>query len=439
MSALDGSVVNTILPVLTATLHTKVSAVEWVITVYLLITSGLLLTAGRWADLRGHKNVYLLGYIIFVIGSFLCGVSHSVFELIACRAVQSIGATLLFATSPAIVTLNFPRERRGQALGLQATMTYLGIAVGPLLGGYLTTVFGWRSVFFINVPVGVAAFTLSYFQIPKMLPIAKAAKFDFVGAVLFFLGLTALLLPLDEAHEWGWLSVRTIGMLALSIALLAGFVRAELRTREPMIDLRLFRNRTFSASTVSSVLNFMSMSAMLFLMPYYLIAGRGFSPERAGMMLAFLPIPMAFVAPCSGLLSDKIGTRTPAVVGMTIMFVGCLLLAHLHAGSSLMYIAIGLAIAGVGTGIFISPNNSALMGAAKREEQGVASGVRSTARNVGNVLGVGMAGALYNNITAHSPGQTISFMVSHAVNIGMTATVITTGLAVASSALQSRE
>jgi EmrB/QacA subfamily drug resistance transporter len=438
MSALDGSVVNTILPVVTHTLHTTVSMAEWVVTVYLLITSGLLLTAGRYADLRGHKEVYLLGYVIFIVGSGLCGLSHTAYELIAFRGLQALGATLLFATSPAIVTLNFPAERRGQALGLQGTMTYLGIAVGPLLGGYLATHFGWRSVFFINIPVGLVAFLLSARTIPSMSPIAIARRFDILGAALFFAGLTTLLLPLDEAHLWGWFSVRTLSLISLSLLLLAVFVRVELRTPEPMIDLRLFRNRTFTASTVSSVLNFMSMSAVLFLVPYYLILGRGFTPERAGVLLASLSIPMAMVAPFSGFLSDKIGTRTPAVLGMVIMLAGCTLLTRLNADTSLLFLAIGLGIAGVGTGVFISPNNSAIMGSANRSQQGIAAGVRATARNVGNVLGIGMAGAIFNNVLASYHTLPTGADISRAAAIGLLATVVTTALAALTSAMQSK-
>jgi MFS family permease len=271
-----------------------------------------------------------------------------------------------------------------------------------------------------------------------MSPIAFARRFVILGAALFFAGLTTLLLPLDEAHLWGWFSVRTLSLISLSLLLLAVFVRVELRTPEPMIDLRLFRNRTFTASTVSSVLNFMSMSAVLFLVPYYLILGRGFTPERAGVLLASLSIPMAMVAPFSGFLSDKIGTRTPAVLGMVIMLAGCTLLTRLNADTSLLFLAIGLGIAGVGTGVFISPNNSAIMGSANRSQQGIAAGVRATARNVGNVLGIGMAGAIFNNVLASYHTLPTGADISRAAAIGLLATVVTTALAALTSAMQSK-
>jgi EmrB/QacA subfamily drug resistance transporter len=440
MSALDGSVVNTIQPVLTHALHTNIAMVEWVVTVYLLITSGLLLTVGRWGDVRGHRHVYLLGYVLFVIGSMLCGLSQSIGQLIAFRGAQALGATLLFATAPAIVTLNFPRERRGQALGLQGAMTYLGIATGPLLGGYLATHLGWRSVFYINVPVGLLALGLSWRNVPRMRPVALAGRFDLLGAALFFVALTAFLLPLDQAHAWGWHSLRTVSMIVLSIALMIAFIVVELRTNEPMIDLRLFRNQTFTASTVSSVLNFMTMSALLFLIPYYLIEGSGFSSARTGMLLTALPVPMVIAAPLSGYFSDRIGTRLPAMAGMAIMAVGCAVLSRLQLHSSLLYLDFGLAVAGLGTGIFISPNNSALMGSTTRQQQGIASGVRATARNVGNVLGIGLAGAIFNGVLAQAHvSASRPAMVTHAVDIGMMALVATTLLALLASAMQKKD
>ena len=189
MSALDGSVANTVLPVLTHALHGSIAAAEWVVTVYLLVTSALLLSAGRWGDLHGHKPMYLTGFVVFLLGSALCGLAPSLSLLVGARAVQALGATCLFASSPAIVTLNFPSSRRGQALGLQATLTYLGITAGPLLGGWLTSHLGWRAVFFINLPIGLLALGLSRRFIPTDTPRAGGAAFDIAGAALFASGL----------------------------------------------------------------------------------------------------------------------------------------------------------------------------------------------------------------------------------------------------------
>ena len=415
MSALDGSVANTVLPVLTHALHGSIAGAEWVVTVYLLVTSALLLSAGRWGDLHGHKPMYLVGFVVFILGSALCGLATTLPLLIVMRGLQALGATCLFASSPAIVTLNFPAARRGQALGLQATLTYLGITAGPLLGGWLTSHLGWRSVFFVNVPVGLLALGLSQRFVPRDHPRSTMAAFDIPGSALFAAGLVALLLALNQGHAWGWASPPTIGLLLVASATLAAFVSWERRTAAPMLDLGLFRDRSFSAAGVSALLNFVCLSGLLFLLPFYLIEGRGLSAARAGLFICALPLAMAAVAPASGWLSDRVGAALPATTGMGLLACGTLLLTRLGPDSSLHTLAWELALAGLGVGLFLSPNNSALMGSAPRDRQGVAAGVRATARNLGNVLGIGIVGAVFNSVLAHhaSP-STALFAAFHA-------------------------
>ncbi len=398
MSALDGSVVNIVLPVVKLAFGTDVASVEWVVTVYLLVVSGLLLSVGRLGDLRGHKQIYVAGFGLFLLGSALCGLAPSVSGLIASRGLQALGAAMLFANSPAILTKNFPDTQRGQALGLQATMTYLGLTVGPSLGGWLTAQLGWRSVFYINLPVGLIALALSLRYIPADAIRAAGEGFDLAGAASFLAGLVALLLALDQGHAWGWTSTATLGLFAAAAALLGLFVFIERRHPSPMLDLSLFSRRTFSATAASAVLNYICVYSVLFLMPFYLIQGRGFSPERAGLLLTAQPLVMAAVAPLSGTLSDRVGTRVPSVVGMLVFGLGLFLLSQLGAQSQAASVAAALAVAGLGIGIFVSPNNSALMGAAPRNRQGIAAGILATARNVGMVLGVGLAGAIFTTV-----------------------------------------
>jgi EmrB/QacA subfamily drug resistance transporter len=406
MSALDGSVVNISLPVVSKYFQSDVSQVEWIVTIYLLVLSGLLLSFGRLGDMRGHRTIYNSGFLIFIGGSALCGLAPSVATLIAFRALQAIGAAMLFANSPAILTTSFPPEQRGQALGLQATMTYLGLTVGPSLGGWLTQTLGWRSVFYINVPVGLFALWLSFRVIPKDKPVDRSERFDLVGAVSFMAGLTTLLLALNRGSEWGWLSLPTLVFLAASVALLANFIRTENRNKAPLLDLSLFKQPVFSLSVISAVLNYICVYSILFLMPFYLIQGRMFSPAQAGQLLTAQPIVMAITAPISGYISDRIGVRLPATLGMAVLAMGVFLLSRLGPNSSFIQIVISLAIVGFGTGTFISPNTNALMGSAPRNRQGIASGVLATARNFGMVLGVGLAGAVFTTLVAR--GQVIS-------------------------------
>ncbi len=400
MSALDGSVVNTVLPVLGQSLHATVAGIEWVTTVYLLVVSALLLGVGRVGDMRGHKRMYVAGFVLFVVGSALCGLSVSLTMLTGMRALQGIGAAMLFANGPAILTKTFPAAERGRALGTLAMFTYLGLTAGPSLGGWLAHAFGWRSVFYMNVPVGAIGVVLAARTIEDDRPEGRGERFDVRGAALFTAGLVALLVALDQGHAWGWTSAMTLSLIAGSIVLLAVFIAVERRRSNPMLDLTLFRSRVFSAASVSALLNYICVFNVIFVLPFLLIEGRGLNTQQAGLVLTAQPIVMAIVAPVSGALSDRIGSRLLATAGMIVLAAGLLLIAAFSVAGSLGAIAGGLAVVGIGVGLFVSPNNSALMGAAPRERQGIAAGVLATARSVGMVLGVGLAGAVFTTILA---------------------------------------
>lgn len=427
MSALDASVVNTILPVLRSDLHTTIAGIEWVATVYLLVVSALLLGVGRAGDLRGQKRIYISGFGIFVLGSALCGAASSAAILITMRALQAFGASMLYANSPAILTKTFHPSERGRALGAQATFTYLGLTAGPSLGGWLANAFGWRSVFYINVPVGLLGAIIGWRVIADDRPRKIAEKFDWTGAVLFACGLTAFLVSLNQAPEWGWTSAITIGLFAASVVILAGFVITERRRHSPMLDLALFRNRIFSAATLSALANYICLYSILFVLPFVLIQARGLNTQQAGLVLSAQPVIMAIVAPISGAFSDRLGSRVFATTGMLILGGGIAVLAALATGGGSWAVAGALAIVGFGTGMFVSPNNSSIMGAAPRNRQGVAAGVLATARNVGMVLGVGISAAVFETVVraaggiTHVPaivsGARIAFIVALAVAI----------------------
>jgi EmrB/QacA subfamily drug resistance transporter len=398
MSALDGSVVNTILPVIRGYFRSDVAGIEWVVTIYLLVLSGLLLTFGRLGDLRGHKSVYMWGFSIFVISSALCGAAWSVPILVIFRGMQAVGGAMLASNAPAIVTGNFPSEQRGQAFGLVSTMTYLGLTVGPSLGGWLVQTLGWRIIFYINVPVGLLATILSWIIIPKESPAESGHRFDLLGAITFMSGLTALLLGLNKGADWGWKSPILLGLLVGAFILLFIFILIERHSLEPMLDMSLFKIHLFSVSVISAVLNYICLYSIMFLIPFYLIQGRGLNPAQAGLLLTAQPVLMAIAAPISGALSDKFGSRGPGMLGMSVLAVGLFILANIGAGTALSLVVLALAVAGAGTGTFISPNTSALMGSAPKPQQGIASGVQAAARNVGMVLGIGLVGAI---LTTH--------------------------------------
>jgi EmrB/QacA subfamily drug resistance transporter len=433
MSAVDGSVANIILPVVTRAFQTDVATIEWVVTIYLLVVSGLLLSFGRLGDMRGNKRVYLIGLVIFVLGSTLSGAAPSAAALVAFRALQALGAAMLLSNSPAILTKNFPAEQRGQALGMQATMTYLGLTIGPSLGGWLATQFSWRAVFYINVPVGLLALWLSLRSIPTEPPAAAAQRFDLGGAMVFTAGLVAFLLALSLGADWGWASPPIIALAAGAILLLAAFIAVERNVHAPMLDLSLFRNRLFSAATGSAILNYICVYSVLFLLPFYLIQGRGLDPEQAGLLLTAQPIAMAIAAPISGTVSDRIGSRLPGTLGMGLLALGLFFLSRLGGASPLSYVGLALLVIGLGTGIFISPNSSALMGSAPRQRQGIAAGVLATARNVGMMLGVGIAGAIFATMLVQNQGAGAAALFP-AVSAGLTAATAAGVLGVFTSA-----
>jgi EmrB/QacA subfamily drug resistance transporter len=414
MSALDTSVVNTVLPVINSSFGSEIATVEWVVIIYLLIVSGLLLSFGRLGDIRGHKPVFLTGFSIFILSSALSGWAPSIRALIVFRGLQAFGAAMLAANSPAILTKNFPASQRGQALGLQATMTYLGLTVAPSLGGFLTDLISWRAVFYINVPVGLLAFILAWLFIPQDKEIGSHETFDLPGALIILVGLMSLLLALNQGYAWGWYSIQILGLFVLSGVFLSSFIFVERRSKSPIVDLSLFRNKVFSASAISAVLNYIAIFSILLLLPFYLLQGRGLTPSQAGLILTIQPIVMAIVAPISGSISDRIGTRIPTVSGMIILSLGIFIMSRFGLNTPFYQVSLALGIVGFGTGTFISPNNSSIMGAAPREHQGIAAGILATARSTGMVLGVGLAGAIFTTIMAKSSDGSAIFAATSA-------------------------
>jgi len=399
MSALDASVVNTVLPVIQAGYRVPVEVIQWVSTSYLLVMGSLLLTFGRLGDLRGHKRFYLAGLMVFVPASVLCGISPSVEMLIAARVIQGIGAAIVVSTAPAILIGSVHPSRMGQMLGLQAAITSIGLALGPSLGGWLTDQWGWRTIFFMNVPVGVAAFAIGLRHIPEEKGLrSREETFDWVGAVLFLAAFLALQVALSRGNDWGWLSEPTLGVFAGSAALAFLFLRQEKTVKHPMLHLALFGDRLFSFSVGSALVNYICMASVLFLVPFYLIQGRGFSAAKAGILMTAQFLSMVVMAPISGRIADRVGSRGPATMGMAILAVGLFILSAMNGESPLPLTVIGLVVTGVGMAIFVTPNNTAMLGAAPPGRKGIASGVLATSRLLGMATGVSLAGAILASV-----------------------------------------
>jgi EmrB/QacA subfamily drug resistance transporter len=400
MSALGESTVATILPAIQQAVATDIATIEWVVTIYLLVVAGSLLMWGRLGDLYGHRRAYVAGLLVFILGSALCSLASTAPTLIALRMLQAMGAAALFANAPALLTRYFPAGQRGQALGLQVTLTYLGLTVGPFLGGWIAQQAGWRPVFYLNIPVGLFALWLGMHSIPDDHPADRGQRLDVTGAACFAVGLVALVLALNRGHIWGWSSSPILGLLAGGAALLGIFVIVEARVPAPMVDLRLFRRPAFTVAVASALLNYMGIFSVVFLLPFYLIHDRGLSTGQAGLLLTAQPLLMALVAPWSGTISDRIGSRLPTTLGMGVLAFGLFLLSRLGPASPLDYVLLALGVVGLGTGLFTSPNNSALMGAAPAHERGIAAAILATARHLGMVGGIGLAGAIFTTVLA---------------------------------------
>jgi EmrB/QacA subfamily drug resistance transporter len=395
MATLDSSIVNISLPAIARHFGVPLGAyVEWVVIAYLVVIAALLLTVGRLADLYGHKPLWAIGLAVFTVGSALCGAATSLSMLVAFRVLLGIGGALLMAIAPAMLTAAFPPAERGRAIGLNAVTVSLGISAGPTLGGVLTEHLSWRSIFYVNVPIGILGFALTVISLPRSAA-QRSVEFDPIGALLLGIGLASTTAYLSVGQEIGWLRSVAAVIGALACLALVGFVWWERRHPHPVVDMKLFRGRVFASATVSLVLSFLALFAVGFMMPFYLEQLRHFSTEQSGLLLTPMPATIAVVAPISGALSDRYGTTWFSATGLGIACAGLVLLAHLDAASSPLHIGACLAVTGLGQGLFQSPNNSALLGAAPPGRQGVASGMLATARVVGQSLSVAVAGAVF--------------------------------------------
>jgi len=423
MSTLDASVVNISLPTITQALNTHLKAVAWVVTGYLIVITGCLLLMGRLADLFGQKRVYLLGFLIFTFGSALCGLSPTIGFLIGSRMVQGFGASALMAIGPAIITNAFPEKDRGQALGIIGSVVSAGFLTGPLLGGFLVEHLGWRSIFFINLPIGaIGSFLTSKFLEGKEL--TKEVQLDLRGALLLFVFVTSLLLFLNRVSQGS--PPLLLGWFSLSLVSLILFIVAELRSPFPLVDLHLFRRRLFISSLGASLLSFWMSAAHTFVIPFFLQNIFGFSPSKVGMLVFPVSLTVMVMAPLGGRVSDRVGVRIPATMGLIFTSLTIYSFTFLKGPVSHYQILWRQVVIGIGIGLFNPANNSAILGSLSREKIGLASSFLALSRNLGMVIGIAFAEMV---IALRMPAATPSLQSIHDVwgfglIIGLTAVLI---------------
>lgn len=396
MATLDSSIVNIALPTLSSYFNTDIATIEWVILSYLLTITTLLLTMGRLSDMYGRKPMFLAGLLIFTLGSGLCSLSTSAGQMIAFRVVQGLGAAMIMAISPAIITDVFPDTERGKAMGLVGTVVSLGSMTGPVLGGFLIDWAGWQSIFYINIPVGLLG-TVYAFKTLKPEQLHDGQKFDVLGAILMFMCLISLVLAITRGQALGWDSPAIISLTILFVVFLAGFVIVEKRADQPMVELSLFSNRPFSASNASGFLSFAAMFAVIFLMPFYMEEILGYNPRYVGMAFIAVPLVMALVAPVSGWISDRTNSFLLSSLGMCVTCMALFLLANLDQDATFIDIVVRMGMIGLGMGLFQSPNNSIIMGSVPKNRLGIAGGILGMIRNLGMVTGIAISGAVFTS------------------------------------------
>jgi len=398
MMMLDNTVVNVALPSIGRDLHASLSSLEWTVNAYTLALAVGLVTAGRLGDIFGRRKLFIIGVAVFGVSSLVIGLSPNATVMIAFRAVQGIGGACMMPASLAIVTQAFPPQERGTAIGTWAGVSALALAIGPVVGGFLTEYVSWRAIFFINPPIAVIAVAGALFAAHESRDETVSRTVDYAGIVLLTVGLLALVLALIQGNSWHWGSAKTVGLLVVAVIALTAFVVTELRVRAPMIDFTFFRSRTSSGANVVAFIISFAMFAQIFFLTFYMQNVMGLSPLGTGVR--FLPSTMLLVVfgPVAGRLTDRIGPRPLMVVGTLLAAIAIFIQSHITVHSGYLLLLPGFILMGCGLGLVMSPMSTAAMNAVDRTKAGAASGVLSTSRMVGSTFGVAVMGAIVTTI-----------------------------------------
>jgi EmrB/QacA subfamily drug resistance transporter len=386
MASIDGTIVVLGLPEMMVKLHADLIEMIWVIMGYILVSTVFLLTFGRVADMFGRVRMYNLGFVVFTLGSALCGLSANALQLILFRLVQGSGAAMMMVNSIAILTEVFPPNERGRALGINAVTWSAGGVLGPVLGGLILNAGNWRWIFFINIPIGLLGALWGFLALKEMSARSGGEKFDLFGAATFSLSLVSILLALTLGIQFSWVSLPIVLLFISFVIFLAAFFWWERRAANPVLDFNLFKNRIYNFSVLSAMMQALALFAVNFLIVFYLQAVRGFDPLKAALLLIPLPLVTSVVGPLSGWLADRIGARLPATLGLLIQGAALAWLTRLTPTTPYAQLAIGLAVMGIGGGLFYPPNTSAAMNASPKQRLGVASATLATLRQTGMVI-----------------------------------------------------
>jgi EmrB/QacA subfamily drug resistance transporter len=378
------------LPDILRDLHTDLFALMWIVVGYTLVVTVLVLNAGRLADMFGRARTYTLGFALFTLASIGCALAADSLQLILGRVLQGVGGAFLMANSAALVADAFPRRELGRALGINAMVVGAGLILGPILGGLLTG-FGWRLVFWFNVPLGLLGTAAAWYILVEQARPSTNRSIDWAGSGLYLVGLLGLMTSLAFGGIYGWTTPWVIGGIVIFVVATPVFLWVERRQPEPLLDLELFRDRLFAMGNLTGLLNGIARNGVLFLLVFYLQGAKGDDPVTAGILLAPLAVGLLVLSPISGVLADRHGSRELATVGMVVTAVGLAGLVTLQVDTPYWQLALWQLLIGAGSGLFASPNTSAVMGVVPPTKRGIGSGTRMMLTQTGFVVSIALA------------------------------------------------
>lgn len=385
------SAINIALPSISKEFRPDAVSLSWVATAYLLASAVFLLPFGRIADIYGRKRVFTIGIIVYTLSAILAALSPSMAVLITARVIEGVGSAMIFGTSMAILIEVFPREQRGTVLGINVAAVYIGLSIGPFIGGFLTQQFGWRSIFLWNIPIGIAVLLLLVFKLKGEWAEAAGEKVDYLGSLIYGAALISAIYGLSRLP-----SALGFALIIIGVVLSGVFLFWESRVASPVLDVSLFeKNKVFVMSNLAALINYSATSAVGFLLSLFLQYIKGYPPQQAGLILLAQPVVQAAFSPVAGKVSDTIEPRIVATAGMAVTTIGLVLFAFLDKQTSVATMVLGLVLLGFGFALFSSPNTNAVMSSVEKRLLGVASGVLGTMRLTGQMLSLGIVTMLF--------------------------------------------
>jgi EmrB/QacA subfamily drug resistance transporter len=408
MATMDFSITNIAFPTLTKVFNKDITTVIWVTVAYVLVSTSSMLILGKISDIVGRKKIYSIGMLVFTLGMAACAFAESVGELIFYRSFQGLGAAMTVSCGTAIVAEAFPLKETGRGLGLLGISVSLGFIIGPVLGGFLLDWLDWRAIFYVRAPVSFLALILGLILLKKDRTAARSLKLDLLGALTSSLGIFCLVYGISQVRTSGLLSPTILLWVGCGVVTLSLFAVQERRTEDPLLDLSLFKNRTFRKASLCLFFSFVSAPPFILIMPFYLMQGIGMQPSEAGLLLAVNSVATIVCGPVSGALSDRFGAQRFAAAGAAATASAFVLMMFFDLDTGMAAIISVLILLGMGIGMFQTPNSSMIMGSVPRNRLGTASALMATLRQVGISLGMALSGALYASRLMHYESEWIT-------------------------------